>query len=184
MFTNTQALVIPEGEVVKIDVDGVVLWELVTESYKNWVKYSTESGGTTIYNGGLGYKNTYRIRSGGAEAYSSANVTCTGFIKATSNDVVRISGADFLVATVENAINVSDSSFTNIGQIVGNSSTGYGIFQNTQFKNYNFSSVVEEITGVYRWVIPPNSNVEYIRVTAKTNGKGEDLIVTINQEIA
>lgn len=183
MFTNTQALVIPEGEVVKIDVDGVVLWELVTESYKNWVKYSTESDGTTIYNNGKGYKVGYRVRSGGAEI-ESARSTITGYIKVTGGDVIRVSGADFLVASTENAINVSDASFTNLGQIVGNTSPGYGIFEtNANLSSYGgWASVVEESYSIYKWIVPSNVGIEYIRVTGKTTN-GSSLIVTVNEEI-
>ena len=64
MFSDLKSLTVPEGEVTKIAVGGVTIWE----NMKNWVKFSTEADGVTIYNGGLGYKNGYRVRSGGAEA--------------------------------------------------------------------------------------------------------------------
>lgn len=35
----------------------------------------------TPYNGGLGYKDGYRIKSDGTEASTTANVACTGFIR-------------------------------------------------------------------------------------------------------
>jgi hypothetical protein len=64
-----------------------VLWQAVT--YKNWVKYSTESDGITIYNGGLGYKDGYRIRSGGAES-GTKNGVCTGYIPYVKGDKLYI----------------------------------------------------------------------------------------------
>ena len=63
-FTGVKAITIPEGKVKKITSNGVVLWK---GGHTNLVPLSTEADGVTIYNGGLGYKNGYRIRSGGAE---------------------------------------------------------------------------------------------------------------------
>jgi hypothetical protein len=40
---------------------------IASDNIRNEVRYSTEADGVTIYNGGLGYKYGYRVRSGGAE---------------------------------------------------------------------------------------------------------------------
>lgn len=177
------------GVKVKINLDNIIcklhIPTTVSASMKNWVKYSTESDGTTIYNGGLGYKDGYRVRSGGAEATNDYS-TVTGYIPAKAGDVIRIGGANFAGTTTSNAINVSDASFTNIGQVVGNVSTGYGIFAST-YSSYGYASVVEESTGIFKWVVPPDSSIAYIRVTAETysdgSAHGENLIVTVNEEI-
>jgi hypothetical protein len=50
---------------------------------------STEKDGITIYNGGLGYKNGYRVRSGGAEVTQQSAV-CTGFIPFVKGDKLYI----------------------------------------------------------------------------------------------
>lgn len=182
-FSTLKAITIPEGDVVKVEVGGVTIWELPA-TYKNWVKYSTESDGATIYNGGLGYKTGYRIRSGGAETGSNASCTITGFIPVKGGDTIRVAGADFSIQTTSNAINVSDSSFTNLGQIVSNMpSSGYGIFAST-YASYSFSSIVEESEGVYKWIVPPSdSGIAYIRVTGEVADISQ-FIITVNEEIS
>ena len=167
----------------KLTLDGVQIW---SKGITNWVRKSINADGT-IYNGGLGYKDGYRIRSGGAET-TAASGTCTGYIKVNGGDVIRISGCNFGLSAAENAINASDSSFTNIGQVVRNND-GYGIFASSAaYHDYSRQSIVEEKTGVWKWVVPPAaSNVAYIRITGRavTYGapQGVDLIVTINEEI-
>lgn len=181
-FNNVKAITLSGKSVAKLELAGKKIWEAI--SYKNWVRYSTESDGTTIYNGGLGYKNGYRIRSGGAEGVA-ATATCTGFIPVQAGDVVRVSGCSFSASSTANAINASDGSFANIGQLVGNfPSSGYGIFANgATYFSYSWNSVVEEKTGVWKWIVPPaESSVAYIRVTGETND-GSEMIVTINEEI-
>lgn len=169
-----------------LSVNGIEIWR---KGYTNWVPLSINADGTS-YNGGLGYKNGYRIRSGGAEAVDDST-SCTGFIPVSAGDVVRVSGWDFWGdgnSSSGDSINVSDSSFTNLGQNASNSSYGYGIFTKGQpyYDEYGFYSVVEEKTGVWKWVVPPEeSGVAYIRVCGNElyNPPGAEMIVTINEEI-
>lgn len=180
-FEKLKSLVINGVKLKELAINGVVVWK---SGYKNWVPYSTESDGVTIYNGGLGYKNDYRVRSGGAETAAS-QASCTGFIPVQPNDVIRISGCEFSEAKTQNAINISDSSFTNLGQMAMNNSFGYGSLEGTTYGSS--SSVVEETTGVYKWLVPPESyGVAYIRVTGYFSGgsDGASLIVTVNEELA
>lgn len=181
-FSGVKSAVVPEGKVKSIirTSDGLLLWK---SGYKNWVRYSTELDGVTIYNGGLGYKDGYRVRSGGAEG-AADDGACTGYIPVNEGDVVRFCGWDFSDPRNENAINASNSSFTNIGQFTMIPAT-YGIFGNT-YKDYSHSSITEEKTGVWKWVVPPAaSGVAYIRVSGYKSGGGHgaDMIVTINEEI-
>lgn len=178
-------LAIAGVELKKLEIDGVVVWQ---SGYTNRVPLSINADGS-IYNGGLGYKDGYRIRSGGAEA-TSVYAMCTGFIPVKGGDIVRISGCDFnWDYSTNTALNVSDGSFTNLGQIVGNAVTGYGVFAEGQScYEYGKSTVVEEKTGVWKWVVPPTeTGVAYIRITAAkgqyVTPNGADLIVTINEEI-
>ena len=57
-LTKLKKLVIGGIELKQLLINGVQVWK---SGYKNWVKYSTEADGVTIYNGGLGYKNGYRM---------------------------------------------------------------------------------------------------------------------------
>lgn len=178
-FSKVKKISIPEGVVKKIVAAGKTIWQAVT--YKNWVLYSTESDGKTIYNGGLGYKNGCRVRSGGAET-AHGLAACTGFIPAKGGDIVRFSGYDVKKVNVGNSINVSNASFSNMGQIVANSSDGYGCFYGTV---HNWDDVLLEKENVYYWMVPDGYDIAYIRVTAYTgNGFGTNVIITVNEEIA
>lgn len=183
-FSKFKKLTIGGVELKQLFINGVQVWK---SGYKNWVRYSTEADGVTIYNGGLGYKNGYRVRSGGAEGATPFG-SCAGFMPVKGGDIIRFSGWDFTKEANENAINVSNSNFENIGQITGLVPDGYGIFVNG-YSAYNFLSLVEEKTGVWKWVVPPAaSGVAYIRVSGVTRPAGygnySNMIVTINEEIS
>jgi hypothetical protein len=181
-FSGLKELTIDGVSLVDLTINGVLAWK---KGYKNWVPFSTEADGVTIYNGGKGYKDGVRLRSGGAEA-GHGSASHTGYIPAKAGDKVRLSGYDANIVSNANAINVSDSKHTNIGQITPNySSGGYGIFEST-YKTYgwhNANGVKEEKTGVYVWTVPPDNSIAYIRVTGYTEADGSKMIVTVNEEI-
>ena len=111
--------------------------------------------------------------------------SCSGFIPAIGGDVIRLSGYDVKRATSENAINVFDASHTNLGQIVANNSSSYGVFQNT---GINWDDVILEKEGVYYWIVPEGYSIAYIRVTGYTfisgaSPDGSKMIITKNEEI-
>lgn len=175
-FGSLKKLTIGGVELKQLFIGGIQVWK---SGYKNWVKFSTESDGKTIYNGGKGYKDGYRVRSGGAEGATGAG-SCTGFIPVKGGDVIRFSGWDMSVKANESAINVSDSSFTNIGQTAGLGS--YGVLAYTEYVLEK--SLVQESTGVWKWVVPPASfGIAYIRVSGYTEGDGAKMIITVNEEI-
>lgn len=178
-FSEIKSVTIPEGEVKQIAIGDTVIWN---DGYTNLVPLSTEADDTTIYNGGLGYKNGYRLRSGGAEG-ASTNASHTGYIPIKPNDIVYLSGYNAMYANAENAINVYDESHTNIGQITKNvPAAGYGIFESI-YAAYCWDSIVENPTGVYKWVVPPHEGIAYIRVTGMTRANGSSMVVTVNEEI-
>lgn len=181
-FSQIKAVAIPDGDVVKIEINGTLVWK---KGPTNWVPLSINADGS-IYNNGKGYKDGYRVRSGGAEQ-ASGNTSCTGFIKVNPGDVVRFTGAPWFTGTAsQNALNVANSSFANIGQFTMGQGAVYGIFESA-YKAYAASSIVEESEGVWRWVVPPAaSGVAYIRITAydyENGAPGSKMIVTINEEI-
>lgn len=179
---------IPESSlnnrVVKIKCGDTVLWEYKTI---NMVKFATEADGVTIYNNGLGYKDGYRIRSGGGEgAHSTASHT--GFILVEQGDVIGIGGVDLTDrGDTDNAINVYNQNFENLGQVVENmTNSGYGIFADGKLSSW--SKGVKK-NGCLYWTVPNNGattsdRICYIRVTGRTNGDGSKMIVTRNWEIA
>lgn len=180
-FTKIKKLTIGDVELKQLFINGIQVWK---SGYKNWVKYSTEADGVTIYNGGLGYKNGYRIRSGGAEGAIST-ASCTGFIPVKGGDIIRVGGTDatFIGGATAQAVNASDSSFTNLGQVVGNTAPGYGIFNDDGVcAAYGRDSVIQN-DNFWQWTVPPDaSGIAHIRVTGYTKD-GSKLIVTINEEI-
>lgn len=152
-------------------------------SYTNLVRTSIDSDGS-IYNG-TGYKNGYRIRSGGAEGALNT-AACTGFIKVKAGDTIRISGCEFFATTNGNAINVCDSTFATVGQTTKNSTYGYGEFEGAWADYQIHNSCVEESAGIYKWIVPPvKTDPAYIRISGynSSGGNGAALIVTVNEPI-
>lgn len=197
-FTKIKKLTIGGVELKQLFVGGIQVWK---SGYKNWVKYSTEADGVTIY--GLdydgdgkndGYKDGYRVRSGGAEGAHGSG-TCTGFIPVKGGDIVRVSSTGehvpFASGGAGTAINVSrgvsGTPGDNIGQVSANYYPGgYGIFDGAYYA-YGAQTVVQK-ENYWQWTVPPtDSGVAFIRVSAITN-RDEDkvfneLIVTVNEEI-
>jgi hypothetical protein len=180
IFSTIKTITIPEGAVKKITVGGDVLWE-EPASFKNWVFYSTESDGKTIYNNGKGYKDGCRIRSGGAEAeYSYASIT--GYIPYVKGDKLYIC-PPFTGGNTDNTINFYDNTFACLGQVT-DSGNYYG-FCNSSFKTkvVNGISVLDisavTVTGV--------ENIAYVRIGNNIgNGiisSGSEMIITKNEEI-
>lgn len=182
IFSSIKAITIPEGKVAKIAVNGVTLWE-EPASYKNWVLYSTEADSETIYNSGLGYKDGYRVRSGGAEG-SSTYCTCTGYIPYNQGDKLYIY-PPFTGLNTENAINFYDSDFKCLGQIT-DAGNAYG-FCNSTFKTKVENGVsVLDISAV---TVSGVADVAHVRITnrIKSTGaaiqSGAEMIITKNEEI-
>lgn len=180
-FSKYVRLDIPEGRVKKITrkADGVVLWKA---GYVNQVPISKDENGN-IYNG-TGYKNGYRVRSGGAEATQSTAV-CTGFIPFKKGDILRIS-PPFSGLNTSNAINFADANFNNLGQRV-DANYGYGICSSDIY-----DSVVIDGISTLTYSDDFDNSVAYVRITHSLNNpsesesyvtSGADMIVTINEEI-
>lgn len=157
----------------------------IKAGYTNQVPISINPDGS-IYNGGLGYKNKTRVRSGGAEA-TSDGASCTGFILVKPNDVVRVSGWNMKATSgtgSNNSINIADADFNNLGQWAANNNYGYGNLQGTSYAKNDY--MVEETTGVYKWIVPPAEyGAAYIRVSGHTGygATGHLMIVTVNEKI-
>ena len=182
-FTGIKSLTIPEGSVKKITAGGVVLWEKIT-AIKNWVKFSTEADGVTIYNNGLGYKDGYRVRSSGAEG-ALDTASCTGYIPFTKSDKLYIY-PPFFGKNNDNAITFFDASFTCLGHIT-DSGSAYGICSGNvaMFK----TTVVDGVSVLDLSDVTASGveNIAYVRVTNYINASagiiGADMIITKNEEI-
>lgn len=180
-LSQMKSLTVDGVALKKLSVNGVIVWT----AYKNWVPYSTEADGVTIYNGGLGYKNGYRVRSGGAEG-ASTYAACTGFIPCQPGQTIRVmdaSGESISTASTNCAINFSDASRTNLGQIVGNS-TGYGTCAGIGKLG---DIVTFHSNNMWEYTVPSTiGDVAYVRLTVTIGNVGStaaNLIVTIDEEM-
>ena len=171
-FTNLKKLNIDGIDAVQLFINGVQVFKA---GYKNWVKYSTEADGVTIYNGGLGYKNGYRLSSGGGESTLSGG-TVTGFIPVKAGDTIRIGGCKWYDAVASvNYFIVYDSAFQKV--YTGNAK---GAYQTTTFID---SMTYDDTTGISTVVLKPGvAGYEHFRICI-SGANGENVIVTINEEI-
>ena len=178
-FANVKSLKIPEGEVKEIRVGGVLLWK---SGYTNLVPLSTTEDGKTIYNNGLGYKNGYRVRSGGAEGESTWS-TITGYIPYVKGDKLYIY-PPFVGDNTVNAINFYDSAFNCIGQVT-DSGGQYGICEGnfTAFKTQVVNGV--SVLDLSNNTVSGVENIAYVRITNKIDviTSGSQMIITKNEEI-
>lgn len=187
-FSTIKGLTIPEGDVAKITADGCVLWEKPA-SYKNWVFYSTEADGVTVYNSGKGYKDGYRVRSGGGEAEQSFT-TITGYIPYKKGNRLYIY-PQFVGENTSNTINFYDNSFTNLGQVT-DADTYYG-FCNSSFKTEAVNGV--SVLDLSEVTVSGIDNVAYVRIGNTINDgsatglkspikSGSEMIITKDEEIS
>ena len=152
--------------------DGVVV------GYTNLVPIAINADGTP-YNGGLGYKNGYRLSSNGAEKELVSSVV-SGFIPVQSGDVVRVWGigmySDVALSKASNSTYacIYDATFSLLGaKTLGG--TEYGNNKGV----ITFEADGEN--GVIR--LGTLSTIAYIRVCGGYEADGADMIVTVNEEI-
>ncbi|MBO5778902.1 MAG: hypothetical protein J6R82_04975 [Clostridia bacterium] len=186
-FANMKSITIPEGKVKRILSGSTVLWK---SGYTNQVRLSINTDGS-IYNGGLGYKDGYRVRSGGAEA-AYTPVTITGYIPYKKGDKLYIY-PPFTGGNTENTVNFYDSTFANLGQVT-DSGAMYGMCQvsGNPFKTQLVNGVtVLDISSV---TVAGVENIAYVRIgnyiktssnmsTPSIIQSGSEMIITKNEEL-
>lgn len=175
-------LFINDIEMKELYIDDVRIWK---SGPTNLVPLSTEVDGKTIYNGGLGYKNGYRLSSSGAEKAQSEAVT-TGFIPAKRGDVIRMKGAIWGTTVKEgySYIVTYDASRTKLHHANKYAMSGrYNGIDNQVGIDKDKSSIVTDDNGVttFNLVFTDTKEISYIRISA--TGDGADMIVTVNEEI-
>lgn len=178
-FSGVKGIAIPEGNVVKIELSGTVLWK---REPNNLVPLSTDADGS-IYNG-VGYKDNVRLSSsGGVSGSAQAGSATTGFIPCTGYDVIRLKGATWLGVSGHYYVNYYDANKT---FLAGHAASAYtGNYDRAVSATYDASSGVTtfynkmDATG-YAY-INNVKNAAYVRINAY--GKGADMIVTVNEKI-
>lgn len=185
IFSNLKSLTIPEGIVTKIVSAGVTLWEAIT--FTNQVPISTDTDGS-IYNK-VGYKDNTRLSSsGGVSGSAQSGSVTTGFMPFPDGDktVIRMKGVEWKSRATQGGhyyINFYDSSKKFLVYISAQEHTGETHIV-TVTRDANGIETVEfsqtyGTTNVKLQQI--RNNAKFIRINAY--GKGEDMIVTINEEI-
>lgn len=179
LFNGAKTVTFVGKSVTKLELDGTKIWEAVT--FKNWVQYSTETDGVTIYNGGLGYKDGYRVRSGGAEA-EQTNASITGYIPYKKGDKLYIY-PPFNGFNVNNTVNFYDSTYANLGQVT-DSGLCYGqctLACKTTLVNGVSVLDLSDVTASMA------ESVAFVRIGNNIDGgvitSGSEMIITKNEEI-
>lgn len=187
-FSGVKGIVIPEGNVYKIELSGTVLWK---RPAKNWVPLSTDTDGS-IYNG-VGYKDNVRLSSsGGVSSSAQTGSATTGFIPfGGDTDIIRIKGGEWLNGY--NLSNLGHHYYINFYDankqfLNGLSASAYAqlslthVIVITRDDNGVTTFDFNENYGTTNSLLQDVRNASYFRIN--TYGKGADLIVTVNEEIA
>lgn len=163
---------------------------LVVGRYTNQVFTATDTD-ESIYNG-VGYKDDARLSSSGSVSGSAqAGSVTTGFIPFKNTDVIRMKGAKWLDESgghyYLHLYNADKTCLTADGSYLYG-----GNFSATANMISQVSVTYDEATDITTFqIINPEGNTGGFRNAAKSAsyfrinalGKGEDLIVTVNQEI-
>lgn len=187
-FSAVKSIVIPEGKVKKIVCAGVTLWK----SFTNQVPISTDTDGS-IFNG-TGYIENRRLSSSGSLSSSAQNGSVTtGFIPFPTGDatVIRMKGVEWLNANANygghhyiyfynaNKGKIADYQYLESG---GTESLGHILTMTRDASGVETLMFNQEYGNTNSFLNTVRNDAKYIRITA--HGKGADMIVTINEEIA
>lgn len=195
-FSTFKNLTIGSVALQQLFINGVQVWKANNSQsgYKNWVKYSTETDKVTIYNGGLGYMEGYRLSSSGGMS-SQANTVTTGFIPCKSTDVIRLAGVDYSGPTGGYCyLMFYDESLNVLGSTSNGKNSNYATGVQTQYRGIvvtndkhtvnsaiNNPSTENGVTTFDNYKFSDDSGVAYFRINGY--GNGSDMIVTVNEEI-
>ena len=150
-------------------------------SYTNLVPTATDESGA-VYNG-TGYKDGYRLSSVSTNPVEKAaeHSTLTGYIPiSAATDIVRVKGVELLASTATNgAFHCYFVLYDSAKKVKGYSTVDN--FNSGSTGVYDLS--YDAATGVYTIGVSKmaGSYPGYFRLNAQ--GKGADLIVTVNEEI-
>lgn len=157
-----------------------------TANFTNQVPISTDTDGS-IFNG-VGYKENVRLSSsGGISGNAQDGSVTTGFIPWKNTDIVRLKGAKW--ADVGSGFYYFSLYKSNKDAYGGD---GAGCVTSGTAAGSHLSVTYDETTGITTFSIDdPDGGTGAFRANAKTAafirinayGKGEDLIITVNEEI-
>ena len=184
-MTQIQYDSMTQSELANLYAQGARIIAVTDVHYTNLVPLSIDADGN-VYNG-TGYKDGYRLNSSYLDTPEQSGTTVTGFIPCTYSDIIRIKGATWLLKSDDTAKHF---------YVCGYDSSkipSYAIDADSYINGliYGASIAYDETTGVTTFDFSNGSptsawfiawqNIAYIRICAY--GNGEDLILTINEEI-
>ena len=185
-FANKVRLRIPEGMVKQIaDSAGNVIWK---RGYVNQVRLSTDTDGS-IYNG-VGYKDNTRMASNGSISPSAqTGSVATGYMPFIGGDacVIRIKGGEWFDAYTNHGghyyLSFYDTDKNYLGYITSAQYVDFDhIMTATRDANGVETIVWNQSYGTTNAMLQyVRTQVAYFRINVY--GKGEDLIITVNEEI-
>ena len=187
-FRTLKKLSIGGVELKQLFINGIQAWKAIT--FKNLVPESTDTDGS-IFNK-TGYKDNARLGSNGSVSSSAqAGSVTTGFIPCVqgNTDIIRIKDAVWLrdqIATGHYYLHYYDANKNQLAYISSSQYDAETTYQNMMDISYDAN------TGITTFIHKnPNATgsiteyakrAKYFRLNAY--GKGADLIVTVNEEIA
>lgn len=186
-FRTLKKLSIGGVELKQLFINGIQAWKAIT--FKNLVPESIDTDGS-IFNG-TGYKDNVRLSSSGGISSSAQNgAVTTGFIPWHGDgDVLRMKGVEWLNTTANydghyymvfydgdkkklNHMSSETQATGNMDHILTATRDADGVETFIWNKDY----------GTGNTMLQSVRQASFIRITAR--GKGADMIVTINEEIA
>ena len=185
-FSQVKGVAIPEGNVIKIELNGTLLWK---SGPKNWVPESTDTDGSI--SNGKGYKDDARLSSsGGVSGSAQAGSVVTGFIPWKNTDVIRMKGAEWVGASEKYSGHFYLNMYDANKKFIENGAVPASSYAADAGVRAQLSATYDDTTGVTTFsIINPDGNTGSIRNAAKSAayvrinayGKGADLIVAINE---
>lgn len=178
--------VLPDGYIYAIMSREVTTEGGTIANYTNLVPTSTDTDGS-IYNG-VGYKEDVRLSSsGGVSSSAQEGSVLTGFIPFTRSDVLRLKGATWIDGTFPSGqayyFNYYDSGKTFVWGLAASShAAATGSLKTSVTYDADTGVTEASVDGLSSTVGAEKLNkIAYVRLCAY--GNGNDLIVTVNEEI-
>ena len=176
-FANLASMTIPEGKVVQIACNGVVLWdgggEVTPPSYTNMLPRAEAIDSDAPYNG-IGYRVGYYLTSSGTfEAAGKSNEWVTGYIPYTVDKPIYIKGVSFTTASHDRMYFFSTKT-VRVAPGVGGSTLG------TYFTVEQLGTDYYKLTPISGSGLP--ATAQWVRMSF-TTGNPADVVITIDEPI-
>lgn len=180
-FSQIISCAIPNGETVKIEVNGAVIWELAeTEAYKNWANYAIDTNGS-LYND-CGYMEDYRLNSSGV-AKQLTGAIHSGFIPVVYGDVILAKGCTAAIGSGGNYFGIYDENFTLLSILTMSVLSGANYCSATyQLQSDGFYMLTVDTSKAGATLLANMKKAKYFRVSFGAC-EPENFIITVNEEI-